>query len=155
MTTTPHILTGRATPELDRAAIEVRWSAMLAAPAGGAHGGGRRGRESSFVLTVQPVDARHAIVECLVETSAGTREIVRRRPVPCAMTHDGPLVHLDAHFDHRRGFALTCETGARGGADCRLLYARCTILAEAGFTPGGFDPPTASLRWPEADAVAG
>ncbi len=151
MTSSPHILSGRDATGLDRAGIEVRWSAFRAEP--GLPRVARDGRRSVFVLSLQAVDARHAIVECFVESPSGTRAVMRR-PVTCTMTHDDGLLHVDAQLDGRRVIAITCESGPAGGA-CRLLYAQCALLAEAGFRPGGFDPPSASLRRPESDAAAG
>ena len=81
--------------------------------------------------------------------------------VPDARDHVGNLGADRAQAVDRRRRAqrelhdadASCEQGP--GVTCRLLYAQCAWLAEAGFPPGGFDPPTAALHSSETDAAAG
>ena len=152
MTMSPDILVDDDASVLGGRTIEVRWSAVLAPARGDTPAEGRQGpeRRAAFVLTLQPVDEEHALLEGWLETPAGMRNVVARQPVGWEVSGDGDLIHVDARIDGARVLALSCAP-ADGGS----LYARCALLGQAGFAPGRYDPPTARLVRPEADVAAG
>jgi hypothetical protein len=148
-------------------AVELRWGAtmparkvaelldqgtMSSATTNG-HGNGSPSSGASlrrvyFVLTIEVVDARGAVVEARVESEGGQRTIVDRRRIDCDIIVDGDLLHVDA----RRGsggdgkfVSLSMRMGGSNDEDERpgLLYAQTTLLAAAGLESGGYDAPTA------------
>ena len=139
-------------PTLAGRRIEVRWSAVVSSssdlfqpPAGARRAAHCRLR---FVLALQLVNDRRALIETWLQSPSGLRTILRRQPVACAVSSHGRLLHVDAHLDGRRVLALSLAS-----AD-RIMYARSPLPAEAGFAPGACDPPTARLLAAEPDVAS-
>lgn len=152
MTISPTSLTDLTLPALAGRRIEVRWSAIVASssdlfqpPAGARRAAHCR---LSFVIALQLVNDRRALIEAWLETPSGLRTMLRRQPVACAASIHGRLLHVDAHLDGRRVLALSLVPGDR------IMYARSPLPAEAGFAPGACDPPTACLLAAERDVAS-
>ncbi len=104
-----------------------------------------------FVLALQLVNEQHAVIEAWLETPKGVRSVMKRQPVTCEVifdSHSSKMIHIDARLEGRRIITLTM------GEDHRLIYARSSLLEDAGFTPGACDPPTARLLQANQDAAS-
>lgn len=96
-------------------------------------------------LIVQPLDHAHALLEAWCERGGGGvggeggshRSIqppVRR---PCTLTVSGGMLHLDMPGTNGdRLLSLTINLESR-----RVAYAQTTLLHDASFTGGTYDPP--------------
>lgn len=103
----------------------------------------------SCVLSVQPLDAQHAAIECWIE-SGGVRlkTILQSTTRPCSINADAAMTHIDATAANgTRLLALSINH-----ADQRIVYAQSMLLREAGFGGGAYDPPL--LRAMTEDRIA-
>ncbi|MCP3902692.1 MAG: hypothetical protein GY715_03570 [Planctomycetes bacterium] len=139
-------------PRATHPGIELRWTATVRGT------GDRPGlQRRTLVVTLSPVDREHAVLEAWIETPHGLRPVVARHPVVCPNSvHDG-FLHADAVIDGRRVLAVSLPLDMDAGPPPRLrsvMFIQSALLADAGFAPGGFDPPTARLRKAKIDAVS-
>ncbi|MHC5113124.1 MAG: hypothetical protein ACYTGP_01690 [Planctomycetota bacterium] len=131
-------------PLVTGAGVELRWTAQ------------RLDGHETLVVTLEPVDTEHALLEAWVEGPRGVRPTVARQPVSCTSGVHGGFLHADAHLDGRRVLAVSVPTEPKPATPDGLrpiMFAQSTLLAAAGFPPGGCDPPTARLRT-KMDAVS-
>jgi len=103
----------------------------------------RRGGEPalervSCVLSIQPLDAQHAAIECWIESSGvRLKTVLHSTTRPCSINGDAAMTHIDATAANgTRLLALSINH-----AHQRIVYAQSTLLREAGFCGGTFDPP--------------
>jgi hypothetical protein len=142
--------------------IRVRWSAVLAASTDRLEVCREQDRAHcvvTFVIALQFVDDHHALLEAWLRTPAGIRNTLPRQPVICEVAADdrpGGLLHVDAHLDGQRVLAVSLDPSCdgNGSGHGRLMYAQSTLPADAGFTPGACDRPTATILAAEQDAVS-
>jgi hypothetical protein len=150
----------RSEGRLPESPIEIRWSAIR--PVATDERTDARAPFtacSAFVLLVQALDEQHVLLETWLESPAGSRTVLERQPAKCSIVPDGNLLHLDVERNGRRVLALTLEEqalGRRNGRDGggRPRYAATTLLAQAGFTAGSYDPPTARVVAAARDAAS-
>ncbi|MDY7110043.1 MAG: hypothetical protein SYC29_15535 [Planctomycetota bacterium] len=152
MTISPATLTDLTLSALSGRRIEVRWSAIVAASSTlfQADAGARSTAHCRlrFLIALQLVTARRAMIEAWLQTPSGPRITLRRQPVTCSVRIQGRLLHVDAHLGGRRVLAVSLKS-----AD-RVMYARSPLPADAGFAPGACDPPSARLLAAEPDAAS-
>jgi hypothetical protein len=152
VTVSPTTLTDLTLPALSGRRIEVRWSAIVAASSelfqAAAGTRPRAHCRLRFVIALQLVTSRRAMIEAWLEMPSGPRIILRRQPVTCTVHIQGRLLHVDAHLDGRRVLALSLKSTDR------VMYARSPLPADAGFSPGACDPPTARLLAAEPDVAS-
>ena len=118
----------------------IAWPCMRLAR--GERGSERRGLERvQFVVSVEPMDRHHAALEAWMECEGQPpRHLLERQTRRCVITEDGAMLHIDQpDHDEQRLLALTLS---RTDAGARLVYARTTLLSQAGFASGVFDAPT-------------
>jgi len=152
MTISSTSLTDLTLPALGGRRVEIRWSAIVASssnlfqpPAGARSAAHCRLR---FIIALQLVSDRRALLEAWLEAPSGPRTILRRQPVACTASIHGRLLHIDAHLDGQRVLALSLVPPDR------IMYAGSPLLAEAGFAPGACDPPIARLLAAERDVAS-
>ena len=155
--------------------LEVRWTAVVAAARdrlGVCDSHGRGHARVGFVISVEPVDENHALLEAWLETPKGSRSVLRRQPARYEFACANLLVHFDAVLDGRRVVALSMaaksvcpdghgspawsdETwrGAGGPQRDGVLYAWSPLPGEIGLGPGAYDPPQARLLPARQDAA--
>lgn len=131
--------------------LEIRWSSLSPLKPdwlGSGHPeesvNNHRPRRIDFVLTIQILEADHAIFEAWIELPKGRKTILPRQPLSCETSSDETFLHIDCKHDGKRLLALSMTS------DESTTYAQSDLLAEAGFRGGTFDPPR--IRRLEADS---
>jgi hypothetical protein len=103
-------------------------------------GDGRMLEQLEFVLSVQPLDHSHAMIEAWLESRGDRlRTIHPARQHRCQTTDGSGMLHIDARNEHGECLAML-SLASRGDRE-DLLYARTVLLAQAGFVAGGYDAP--------------
>jgi hypothetical protein len=104
-------------------------------------GNGRMLERLEFVLSVQPLDRGHAMVEAWLESQGDRlRTIHPSRQHRCQMADGSGMLHIDASDEHGECLAML-SLASRGDRE-QLLYAQTALLAQAGFLAGGYDAPS-------------
>lgn len=120
--------------------VQVQWTAMRHIVEGARPGAFHR---ATAILVVEVLDEYRAMVELWVEENGRRRTIHDRTLIKAQSTIAHSLLQIDAGELCR--ITIKCGSGVNSDADGRLLYAQCSLLANAGFEAGAFDPPTATL----------
>lgn len=104
-------------------------------------GGATRLARVSFTLAIDVLDDQHAMIEAWTENPDHRGTVFHRQPVRCEITHDGRHFHLDATGDDGdRWLRLTMSVDEASEAT-RPTFAQTSLIAQAGFAAGSFDPP--------------
>jgi len=135
--------------------IRVQWSSTRCVAAGEGH---ERMAKLEFVLSVQPLDRDHAMLEAWIESDQGGRRVVfERRPVRAQVSFDDRLMHIDlksggeAQPDDRLA-AISLFIDDSAPASRRPLFAQTSLMGAAGFGAGTYDPPI--FRQPDSQRDA-
>jgi len=141
--------------ETNLPSLRVVWQAMRTRP--DARGVPRLARVA-FTLAIDVLDEQHAMIEAWTESRDQRGTVFHRQLVRCDITHDGRHLHLDATDDHgHRWLRLTvpADTLAHDSREhVRPVFAQTSLLAQAGFAAGTFDPPVMQSMTRQALATA-
>jgi hypothetical protein len=119
--------------------LTVSWSATGVRLDGPRHRLGQR----TVVLQLELLSPDSAMLEAWLESDNSVRNIWPRAVIPLACRCEDGFVHLDAPLNRassdRRLFSLSFSVGP--DHQLELLFAQTSLLKEAGFTGGSYDPP--------------
>jgi hypothetical protein len=120
--------------------VQVRWTAMQHDPDGDRSGAFAH---SCAILAIETLDDQRAVMEFWVENRSRRQVICERRLVNARSCLANGFLQIDVtdlvRITIRLESSMDCER------DARPLYARCNLLAKAGFAAGTFNPPTATV----------
>lgn len=130
--------TPRKRQDSNRPSLRVVWPAMRSQP--DARGVPHLARVA-FTLAVDVLDDQHAMIEAWTESPDHRGTVFHRQPVRCEIAHDDRFLHLDATSDDgERWLRLTVSVDESTDA-ARPVFAQTSLIAQAGFAAGSFDPP--------------
>lgn len=143
--------------------VQVRWpSVRFGAPGrdeGGSGGGAAKAGRVEFVLSVEPLDREHAMLEAWIESAGGARQAVfERKPVKAQIAADGAILHIDAWSGDpesgERLAAISIRTDPSDSVPRRPTFAQTCLMRAAGFRAGTYDPPVLHRADAQPDAAS-
>ena len=155
MTASERAILDERNPLITRSALELRWTRLVHERLETTGSGDvpdavtqPTHQPQALVLSIAVLADDHAIFEAWLERPGGRRTVLSRQPLPCRITSEGSMHHLDCTHEGRRIVALTL------GAGGEVAYARSDLLAAAGFAGGSYDPPSARRLDARHDAAS-
>jgi len=103
-------------------------------------------------LAIDVLDDGHAMLEAWIERPDHRGTILHRQPVKCAVLRNERFLHLDAIVDDGACWLRLSVQSERVADPVRPVFAQTSLLEQAGFVAGAFDPP--AMQWIVREAMA-
>lgn len=99
-----------------------------------------------FAVSIETIGESFARVEAWIMSDQGARDVTfAARTLRCCMRIEPTMLHIDVEDGVGANTTICALTLPAMGESSRPLYARTTLLRQAGFAAGSCDVPT--FRW--------